>query len=403
VKLLATLTVLVANIVVCLCILLLYQLVNQEENLKYLVAVSCTLLLCLLVIITATLDNVSWWSKLFPDAFMSTESVTDLLNRLSVAEPGYKVTIQQDFFTMSGVHQVPKCRQRSIEMFKPNRWEDMTRLPTTLTPGVVVSIKVEVAPADREAREDFNKFIREMVEQNSNNGLYDKRFLTGVIIEARMPQMPLFQGNKIPKFSTANRNDKISFPLSHNFQKISGDSVRIYIYKDNIVSRSLFPILLSFKRILFIVILLLPVLGTCLSLILADKSTMIVFKKRYGRRKNLEESLREDRLLSQRLRLTRHLTQDLLRFNDGESLEADGDMLSSIAEDESCEAASSEWEEKCEEERTVSVLTPLLAGPSPDMPPSYSRLTVSPPPYQDAIKGPELDEILTTARETQLL
>lgn len=112
-----------------------------------------------------------------------------------------------------------------------------------------------------------------------------------------MPQMPLFQGNKIPKFSTANRNDKISFPLSHNFQKISvskhmniynyyshfyhnlqGDSVRIYIYKDNIVSRSLFPILLSFKRILFIVILLLPVLGTCLSLILADKSTMIVFK-----------------------------------------------------------------------------------------------------------------------------
>ena len=32
-------------------------------------------------------------------------------------------------------------------------------------------------------------------------------------------------------------------------------------------------------------------------------------RKRYGRRKNLEESLREDRLLSQRLRLTRHLTQ----------------------------------------------------------------------------------------------
>ena len=112
-----------------------------------------------------------------------------------------------------------------------------------------------MAPADKEAREDFNKFVLEMVNQNSNNGqsqlsnlwvnisynapgLYDKRFLTGVIIEvghnsemksklqlkstkARIPQMPLFQGSKIPKFSTTNRNDKISFPLSHNLQKIS--------------------------------------------------------------------------------------------------------------------------------------------------------------------------------------
>ena len=58
-------------------------------------AVACTLLLCLLVLITATLDNVSWWSSLFPSAFMTEEGVTDLLNRLSVAEPGYKVTIQQ--------------------------------------------------------------------------------------------------------------------------------------------------------------------------------------------------------------------------------------------------------------------------------------------------------------------
>ena len=30
--------------------------------------------------------------------------------------------------------------------------------------------QVEVAPADREAREDFDKFVREMVDQNSNNG-----------------------------------------------------------------------------------------------------------------------------------------------------------------------------------------------------------------------------------------
>ena len=68
---------------------------------KYLVAVSCTLLLCLLVLITATLDNVSWWSNLFPGAFMSTDSLEDLLNRLSVAEPGYKVTIQQGWLSVS--------------------------------------------------------------------------------------------------------------------------------------------------------------------------------------------------------------------------------------------------------------------------------------------------------------
>ena len=106
---------------VCVCVLLLYQLVNQGENMKYLVAVSCTLLLCLLVLITATLDNVTWWSNLFPSAFMTEQGVTDLLNRLSVAEPGYKVTIQQDFFKLSGEHEIPQSRQRSIEMYKPKR------------------------------------------------------------------------------------------------------------------------------------------------------------------------------------------------------------------------------------------------------------------------------------------
>ena len=59
---------------------------------------------------------------------------------------------------------------------------------------------------------------------------------------------------------------------------LCSDSVRIYIYKDNVFSRSLFPTILSFKRILFIIILILPVVGTCLSLVLADKSTLIVFK-----------------------------------------------------------------------------------------------------------------------------
>ena len=53
------------------------------------------------------------------------------------------------------------------------------------------------------------------------SGIYDRRFLTGVTIEARIPQMPLFQGRKIPKFSSENRNEKISLPLSHNSMKIS--------------------------------------------------------------------------------------------------------------------------------------------------------------------------------------
>ena len=40
---------------------------------------------------------------------------------------------------------------------------------------------------------------------------------------------------------------------------------------------------LSFKTIMFLVVLLVPVLGTCLSLVLADKATLIVFKSVSGR------------------------------------------------------------------------------------------------------------------------
>ena len=75
------------------------------------------------------------------------------------------------------------------------------------------------------------------------------------------------------------------------------------------------------------------------------------------------------------------------------------------------EADSPDSQHKVEEESesSVSVITPLLPGP--DMPPSYSRLislspgllAVSPPPYQDAIKVDTLEQILTAARETQLL
>ena len=42
-------------------------------------------------------------------------------------------------------------------------------------------------------------------------------------------------------------------------------------------------------------------------------------RKRYSRRKNIAESLQDDKLNLQRIKLTRHLTHDLLRFNDIES------------------------------------------------------------------------------------
>ena len=83
VKLLATLTVLVANISLGVCLVLLYRLSDTRENMRTLVAVAGTALLCLLVLVTATLDNISWWTKSFPDAFMTRESARELLNRFS--------------------------------------------------------------------------------------------------------------------------------------------------------------------------------------------------------------------------------------------------------------------------------------------------------------------------------
>ena len=90
VKLLATLAVLVANVSLGVCLVLLYNLSdnnnndhnnNNKENMRHLVAVGGTTVLCLLVLVTATLDNVSWWTKSFPDAFMTRESARELLNR----------------------------------------------------------------------------------------------------------------------------------------------------------------------------------------------------------------------------------------------------------------------------------------------------------------------------------
>ena len=90
-------------------------------------------------------------------------------------------------------------------MFRPKQWEDLTRIqPQMLAPGTVISAKVileniwfivakifvvilkifvqvEVAPSDKEAREDFNKFVQEMVQQNSNNGEEDMMLQGGYV------------------------------------------------------------------------------------------------------------------------------------------------------------------------------------------------------------------------------
>ena len=65
--------------------------------------------------------------------------------------------------------------------FKEKVGSIIHKIPKTLTikplvfPQLLVKFKskncqVEAAPADKEAREDFNKFVREMLDQNTNNG-----------------------------------------------------------------------------------------------------------------------------------------------------------------------------------------------------------------------------------------
>ena len=56
----------------------------QVEQMRQVVLVSCVLLVCLLVLAAATLDNISWWQQSFPDAFMTQTSVMDLLTRSAI-------------------------------------------------------------------------------------------------------------------------------------------------------------------------------------------------------------------------------------------------------------------------------------------------------------------------------
>jgi len=449
VKVVATLTVAAANVVVCVCVVLLYQLVQcrvpgavmkpcHTDNTKYILALVCTSLLCLLVLVTATLDNVSWWSHSFPDAFLSTDTVQELFNRLSVTDPGYKVTIEQDFFTLAGQKAIPKSRQKSIEMFKPKHWKDQTNIQfRSNLAGTVIKVRLEVGPADREAREDMNKFVKEMVEENSTPGSYDRRLLTGVSMEARLPQMPLFQGTKIPKFSAENRADAISLPLNSGFHKIFGDPVRIFVFSNSYICRNLFPALFSFKQIMFMLVMILPVLGTCLSLVLADNTLQIIFKKKYTRRRNLDEMLQEHPLCVQPIRLTRRIPQDLLSFEPlggllpvCESITEEMDNSSDVpllsaeainevlneATNDAAEISTNMIAESSLSSSTVSIISPLLpatSSTSSDNPPSYSALVDisispydrvdSPPCYRDAVHAVDIEKMINLGRETDLL
>ena len=69
-------------------------------------------------------------------------------------------------------------------MYRPRYWDDVTQLDTGhLRPGSVLSVRLEVGPADREAREDFNRFVEEMLDTSSRqSGAYDRRYLTGARI-----------------------------------------------------------------------------------------------------------------------------------------------------------------------------------------------------------------------------
>ena len=84
-----------------------------------------------------------------------------------------------------------------------------------------------------------------------------------------------------------------------NYFPHQGDPVRIFVFRNSCLCRNFFPALFSFKKvfilpiiaiavtdigmtnnlqILFLLVLLLPVLGTALSLVLADNTTQVVFK-----------------------------------------------------------------------------------------------------------------------------
>ncbi|XP_023330229.1 uncharacterized protein LOC111702695 isoform X2 [Eurytemora carolleeae] len=276
VKFLAILTVLTANIVLIICLCLLIQAPacrspcaepsqTQILDTRHTLAVICTLILCLLVLITASLDNISWWNTSFPDTFMSTTQTNSFLDRLLVTNPGCKVTIQQDFFVKLGTRIVPKTRRKAHEMFKPNQWFDSTKYSVVkqINSGVL-KLRLEVSPVNKEAKEDLDKFIQELILQNSS-------------------------GYKIPQIRLENKLDSILLPLSSSLHKIMGEPVRIFVFRDTRLWNIVCPTLFSLKKILFTLILFIPVLGTILSLILAENTRQLKVRKRFSRRRKEDE------------------------------------------------------------------------------------------------------------------
>ncbi len=54
--------------------------------------------------------------------------------------------------------------------------------------------------------------------------------------------------------------------------------MRIFVYSESYLCRSLFPALFSLQRVLFLLILLIPVLGTLLSVVLADNTKQLTVR-----------------------------------------------------------------------------------------------------------------------------
>ena len=149
-----------------------------------------------------------------------------------------------------------------------------------------------------------------------------------------------------------------------------------------------------------------PVLGTCLSLVLADKSTNIVFRlylrcqesdriliflvrKRYSRRKNLQESLLDDCIDLGRIRLLRQRTENLIQFKDIKeettvNMDPTDDENHSVQHDNSGASGGAEVSQEESNEKDDTKLELLkdteetTNSDIKDMPPSYSGLLSEP-------------------------
>lgn len=66
-------------------------------------------------------------------------------------------------------------------MYRPRYWDDVTQLDTVPPQARLCAPSGSrwALTADREAREDFNRFVEEMLDTSSRqSGAYDRRYLT---------------------------------------------------------------------------------------------------------------------------------------------------------------------------------------------------------------------------------